>query len=251
MRLSARAFSIRATLALLISILAVLPAAASNIAYDGTGTAPGGAGGDLNIGREFTVTGSGITVYDLGVYDNAGHTLLDSHPVTLFSINTPGPGATATPLAGGSVTIPAGLSDPSQFVYEPLANPLFLPAGNYAVIAYGTNTARDGYGDGGGLPAGPNVTHGGFDPYQFTSAGSPAFPPSGDINNHSSASLIYNVGNTAPEPASLVLFAMGGVGLFFVARRRQAKALDLHPGGSSSAQPTISLGKSPCRRRVD
>lgn len=206
---------------------ASLAEAAAFQAYDNTGSTAGGAGGNLNIGHEFSVTGSGITVQELGVYDVGAHVLLDNHAVTLFSISNFGVPTSVTPLA--SVGIAAGLSSASEFVYAPLSSPLFLPAGRYGIIAYDLNsTGRDPYGDGGGLPDGvatlsPNVEddlYAGtrFDPYQFSGGPSPNFPTAGDANDHSSASFHYDIGNTTPEPASLTLIGLSSLGL--LARRR-------------------------------
>jgi hypothetical protein len=139
--------------------------------------------------------------------------LLTSHDVTLFD-------ASQSPIA--TTNVPAGTVAPLDggFRFAPIT-PIFLAPGTYSVIAYGTNSiggaASDGYGDGGGLPSG-DVNHAGFDPFQFTSDPSPAFPTGGDGGNHSSASFHYDLGNTAiPEPASLAL--LGGVALAGLARR--------------------------------
>ena len=45
------------------------------IAYTGTSAAAGAAGGNLNIGRQFSVTGTGVTVRDLAVWDDGGNGL--------------------------------------------------------------------------------------------------------------------------------------------------------------------------------
>ena len=168
------------------------------LAYNGTGAGAGGAGGNLNIGREFTVTATGITVYDLGVFDWGSDGLVNSHVVTLFSIASLGNNPAATPVPGGSVTVPSGtaatLDTGFRFVSLPI--PLYLTPGYYAVIAYGLNSSGgDPYGDNGGLPAaGNNITPYGFDPYQFTGNVSPVFPSGGDANNHSSASFHFTNG---------------------------------------------------------
>ncbi|MGC9944745.1 MAG: hypothetical protein ABSE48_23225 [Verrucomicrobiota bacterium] len=102
------------------------------------GGASGANGNNLNIGNTFNVTGSGITVYQLGAFDWQGEPLASSHIVTLFSNQT----------AIASVTVPAGTAAPLNdgFRFEPLTTPIFLPAGQYAVVSYGMNS-NDPYGD--------------------------------------------------------------------------------------------------------
>jgi hypothetical protein len=86
-------------------------------------------------------------------------------------------------------------------------------------VAYGLNVSSgDPYADGGGFPSGGNVTDIRFDPYQFVDSGSPAYPNAGDTGNHSSASFIYDLGNTTPEPTSLGLLGAAALGLLL--RRR-------------------------------
>ena len=169
------------------------------------------------------MTGTGITVVDLGIFseDGSGNplSLSASHSVTLFSISPPGQSNPSnTPLA--TTTVPAGTVAPydSGFRFAPIT-PIFLAPGNYAVIAYGLDNGNEGYGDGGSRLASTNANDLNFDPYQFTSAASPAFPGGGDGNDHNGASFHFNAGNTTPEPGSLTLLAAGG-GL--AARRRRA-----------------------------
>src|SRR5262249_2394062 len=72
-----------------------------------------------------------------------------------------------------------------------LAKPIDLVKGTYAVVVYGLNSV-DPYGDGGDTPPpGSGVAHAGFDPFEFTTAASPAFPKGGDNNDHSSASFRF------------------------------------------------------------
>jgi|GEM_PF-3766628 len=203
------------------------PAGAVIIAYTGTGALSGGASGNLNIGRQFSVTGTGITVRDVGVWDNNDDGLANSHTVTLFSIIAgAGTGtATVTPITGGSATVSSGTAATldTGMRFTSLATPLFLAAGNYSVIAYGTNASGgDPYGDGGAFPSGANVSDIRFDPFEFTPATSPTYPNGGDSGNHSSASFRYDIGNTVPEPASIVLFGLGAGSLFLATRRRKA-----------------------------
>jgi hypothetical protein len=214
------------------------------IAYtDGsTGTGPGGfqAGGALpiNIGHEFTVTGAGIDVSSLGVFDYTTSSqtgvggLASDHVVTLFAVSplgTPNPG-TVTTLA--SVDVLAGTAAPYEdgFRFASLGSPVFLKPGTYAVVAYNL-TSSDPYGDpiGGnealGLPAPGNfVTDFRYDPYVFgTIPSSPAFPNGNgsDANDHAGASFLFN---PVPEPSSWVaLCGLCATGLFLFARcRRQA-----------------------------
>jgi hypothetical protein len=139
----------------------------------GTYADNGGAGGGLNIGRTMTVTGAGIEVYQLGVFDFGTNGLAAAHTVTLFSNQT----------ALASVTIPAGTSAPliNAFRFEPLGTPLMLQAGNYSIVAYQMNgtvyQSSDPYGNGNapGFNGGGNVSPG-AGIYDFVTSPSPAYP---------------------------------------------------------------------------
>ncbi|TRU86387.1 MAG: hypothetical protein EWV54_14445 [Microcystis novacekii Mn_MB_F_20050700_S1D] len=203
----------------LISLAVAGTAQAAILSYGGVGATQGIVAGTLNIGRQFTVTGSGITVIDLGVFDLNGNGLVASHDVTLFKINSGAgaAGANVSALTGGSVNIASGTgtSLASSFRFQSLANPIYLAPGNYSVIAYGLNKLGDPYGQGGQLPAGGNVSNIGFTPFQFVTASSPAYPNSGDSNTAlSSASFRYNLGNTTttpvPEPGTVLGLVTSG-----------------------------------------
>lgn len=202
------------------------PCHAIIVAYTGAGANAGGGAGNLNIGRQFSVTGSGITIFDLGVWDSGGNGLVNPHTVSLFTINSGAGAANANTALFGSATVnvPAGTAAPldSGFRFAPLATPTFLAPGNYSVVAFGTNvTGGDPYGDGGGFPTGGNVSDIRFDPYQFTSATPPPYPNGGDTGNHSSASFRYELGNvTVPEPSIAVLALFGAAALGGGRRRR-------------------------------
>jgi len=150
------------------------------------GGASGANGNHLNIGNTFNVTGGGITVYQLGAFDWQGDGLASPHIVTLFSNQT----------AMASVTVPAGTAAPLNdgFRFVPLATPVFLAAGQYAVVAYQMN-ASDPYGDyNNGIPSdfntGASVTRGGgiFDFVTSTTA----YPTqNGGGYNFISASFTY------------------------------------------------------------
>ncbi len=150
------------------------------------GGASGANGNHLNIGNTFNVIGTGITIYQLGAFDWQGDGLASSHIVTLFSNQT----------AIASVTVPAGTVAPLSggFRFAPLSTPVFLTAGQYAVVSYQMN-ANDPYGDyNNGIPSdfntGASVTRGGgiFDFVTSTTA----YPTqNGGSYNFISASFTY------------------------------------------------------------
>lgn len=141
------------TFATLVMVLTLLGSAARaqipSVAYtaDPNGTVGSAANNSpgLDIGHTFTVSGSGIVVYSLGVFDYQGNGLDASHVVALFN--------GTTPVTGGSVTVPQGTVAPLQdgFRFWPLAAPVTLPAGSYTVVVYqlnGQNNNNDPYGQG-------------------------------------------------------------------------------------------------------
>ena len=164
----------------------VIPCHAQVTAYTAPTTGPRGLNGDnpgLNIGHTFTVTGTNIQVFELGVYDFLGDGLLSSHTVTLFS----DVGSTHTPLA--SVVVPSGTTAPLKngFRYAALATNLSLPPGNYSVIAYqlnglgapGSPQLSDPYTDAGSETPSANVINLGYTVYNFTNTASPSYPSGG------------------------------------------------------------------------
>lgn len=162
-------------------------------AFTGSAAKPSANTGTRNAGHQFMVGAGGVVVRDLGVWDNGADGLSAAHTVTLFSVDKVGAGAKGTPVAGGSVTVPAGTAGALEagFRFAPLAAPLHLPAGSYAVVAYGLNAA-DLPGDGGGLPLpATGVSDANFDVYEFVAAASPAFPGGGDANSHANASFRF------------------------------------------------------------
>jgi lysophospholipase L1-like esterase len=171
------------------------PAPRLVLAYTGSGAQRGANAnaGKLNIGHQFRVTQDGISLHELGVWDEGANGLHAPHTVTLFSLDALGNQAHATPVEGGSVVVPEGTAAPLSggFRFAKLAVPLTLAQGNYAVIAYGLD-ADDPYGDGGNLPlSGTGIEHAAFVPYQFVGDASPAFPKGGDENSLCSASFRY------------------------------------------------------------
>lgn len=148
--------------------------------------------GTRNAGHQFKVT-EPVVVRDLGMYDSGADGLKAAHAVTLFSVDKLGAGAKGTPVAGASVTVPAGTAGMLEggFRYAALPAPVTLEPGNYAVIVYGLNQ-DDLPGDGGGLPLpATGISDAQFDPYEFVTAASPAYPGGGDTNAHANASLRF------------------------------------------------------------
>jgi lysophospholipase L1-like esterase len=149
--------------------------------------------GTRNAGHQFSVKGDPVVVRDLGMYDSGADGLKAAHTVTLFSVDKIGAGAKGTPVAGGSVTVPAGTAGMLEggFRYAALPAPVTLQPGNYAVVVYGLNQ-DDLPGDGGGVPLpATGVADAQFDPFEFVSAASPAYPGGGDGNLHANASLRF------------------------------------------------------------
>ncbi|CCI31747.1 hypothetical protein MTo_02631 [Microcystis aeruginosa NIES-1211] len=228
--------------AILISLAVTGTAQAAIVSYGGVGATQGIVAGTLNIGRQFTVTGSGITVIDLGVFDLDGDGLVESHDVTLFKINSGAGAANAnvSAITGGSVNIASGTgaSLESSFRFKSLTNAIYLAPGDYSVIAYGLDKSGDAYGEGGQLPAGGNVSNIGFTPFEFVTASSPAYPSAGDANTAlSGASFRYNLGNTTstsvPEPSSILsLLALGTLGAASTLKRQ------LKPSQSTEKETT-------------
>jgi lysophospholipase L1-like esterase len=162
-------------------------------AYTGSAAKPSSNLGTRNAGHEFEVAAGGVVVRDLGVWDNGADGLKAAHTVTLFALDESGAGAQGTPVLGGTVTVPAGTAADLEagFRFAALPAPLTLAAGKYAVVAYGLN-ADDLPGDGGNLPLpATGVSDAQFDPFEFVTAASPAFPSGGDANKHANASFRF------------------------------------------------------------
>jgi autotransporter-associated beta strand protein len=170
----------------------------------GTYADNGGASGGLNIGRNMVVSGTGIEVLQLAVYDYQSDGLAAAHTVTLFNADT------QTPLA--SVTVPAGTSAPliNAFRFEPLITPVFLPAGNYSIVAYqmnGTTTqSSDPYGNGNapGFNGGGNVSPG-AGIYDFVTSASPTYPTQTSGEQFAAVSFTY----TNVPPATGIWTGLG------------------------------------------
>ncbi len=163
----------------------------------------------LSIGHTFTLTGTNLEVFALGVYNNGGGGLVASHPVSLFTNNN----GVFTQLPGASLTVPAGASAPliGSFRYEYLPNPVTLTPGNYGIVVFqmdGFNNSSDPYS----YDDGTNNLFVGFPGftnedtiYEFNYNPTTNFPsPGGSVGyydgNWASASFLYTPGASAIEP---------------------------------------------------
>lgn len=170
------------------------------VAYTGSSAVLGliSAKGPFDMGHEFDVTGEGISVVDLGVWDAKADGLAAPHTVMLFSLDRTGAGAQATPIPGGSVVVPAGTSAPLEdgHRFAPLPEPLSLVPGHYAVVTFGLDE-NDPYGDGGNIPlSSTGITDATFDPQNLAKPGT-QFPTGGDSKPHACASFRYRGPNTS------------------------------------------------------
>jgi lysophospholipase L1-like esterase len=164
------------------------------VAYTGSAAPKTATAGLLNIGQQFEVTAPRITIRDLGFWDEGADGLVAPHVVSLFALDKLGDGAMGSPIAGGSVTVPAGMAAPFEqgFRFAPLAAPLTLIQGKYAVIAYGMNV-NDDYGEGGNVPlSSSGIRHGNYSSWQFVDVASPAFPTGGNAGTFACASFRYD-----------------------------------------------------------
>ena len=217
LKIARRALSIACSAALLTCFQAlssgVSTACCTNAgeitAYTGTISGPAGTdsyNGGLNIGQTFLLTGTNtVVVYCLGVYNYGGNGLNASHTVTLYANNS----GTYSPVPGGSVVVPAGTAPllSNGYRFQPLAAPIVLAPGLYAIVAFQMNGGpyNDPYSD-------PSGTNNGFTGvsglvntgsiYQFTSDPGPGFPSTG--GGATSAGVIFGCASFLYAPASVV-----------------------------------------------
>ncbi len=161
-----------------------------------------GNNGGLNIGQTFAVSGTNVEIFSLGVYNYGGLGLNASHSVTIF-VNSNG---TYVAVPGGWITVPAGASTllTNGYRYQPLAQPIVLGPGNYAVVAFQMNggPSNDAYCEylNTGFQGITGLNNTGST-YQFTTDPGPSFPTSGGSATsagvtYGCASFLYGFGDT-------------------------------------------------------
>lgn len=171
------------------------------VGYTGSSAVRGvtSSNGVQDMGHQFDVTEEGISIADLGIWDEKADGLAAAHTVTLFSLDRTGAGAKATPVPGGSVVVPAGTAAPLEdgFRFAPLVQPVTLAPGHYAVVAFGLDK-KDPYGDGGNIPlSSTGIVDAKFDPFANGANSNGAFPTGGDSNPHACASFRYRGPHTS------------------------------------------------------
>lgn len=196
------------------------------VAFTAVGTnVNGGNYAGLRLGNDFNVTGNGITITHLGVFDSFSDGLVNSHTVRLFVLTADNTGTDVGSVVVGSGTgaILDGVGANGGFRYAQLAQPIFLAPGTRgSVVAYNlfgvAGNVDDTYGDNGGIPSG-NVTWHGRNRYNFdtNSVALPTFA-AGDTNRHAAGSFLYFNG-AIPEPTTAALGLLSLAGLMIRRRR--------------------------------
>jgi hypothetical protein len=220
-------FTAMAVLLMLSGTLAQECRASLDIAYDNPVIGNGVQNYGNGLGLVFTVN-TPLTVSYLGAFDNgananlAGHDGTSGVTVQIYSVtNTAGPAGVAY---GPAVTFTtssdtlAGFQQIRGDAFLPIA-PTTLVAGTYEIVAYNDVNANSGAGS---WSAPTYNTFGGAVSYSnsiglngaYYGSNSSSFPTSGDYNTYAAGTF------ATPEPSSLVLWGVGGLGVFFVARRR-------------------------------
>jgi uncharacterized repeat protein (TIGR03803 family) len=164
--------------------------------------------GGLTIGHDFTLTGTNLQVFALGVYNNGGGGLVAPHLVSIFTNNN----GVFTQLPGASLTVPAGpntlLTNGYRFAFLPA--PITLTPGNYGIVAFNMNgfaNGSDPYSDSDGsnnfFVGFPGFADAGgiadFNYNPTTGFPSPGAPVNFSSENTGSASFLYNAGPYAVE----------------------------------------------------
>jgi hypothetical protein len=166
---------------------------------------------DWSLGWEFTLNNN-INVTNLGVYDQNGDGLTSSHDVGIFRVSD---GALLT-----STTIVTTDTLDSGFRYKPVSNTLLTTGQSYRIAAVYTLGGTDQY------PGISSYTADGainFVTDRFTQIATLTNPTStgGFTNAWLSSNFKFTSATAAPEPGTLALIIMGGMGVWGRYKRRK------------------------------
>lgn len=166
------------------------------LAYGGAGPSATGqipSGQRVTGGQQFEVSEDCVVITDLAVWDHFSDGLSRDHAVALFALTAAGSDAEATLVPGGQAVAGAGNDVPieREFRIAPLAAPILLARGFYAVVAYDFSS-EEPYGLGATVPDGTRgVRDVGFAPFETSTEPSPSYPRAGDANTRATASFRY------------------------------------------------------------
>ena len=212
-------------LALLLATLCGTASAASIPAYTLTSPpnyfGPTQDAAEYSMGFEFT-TSQPFFVTDLGFNSNGA--FAGTHPVGIYSDDDPIiPGNQAVLLVSANVNVPSGGTSATDFVYTALAVPFPLPAGTYRIAGTNFDTSNP-----------PPTTQGYFyagSPFGgIAEASGLNYVQGYYIQSNSLARPIITANDyflpnfriaAVPEPSSLVMAALGALGISIVAGRRR------------------------------
>lgn len=202
--------------------VAAAPTPAFTLTSAPTYFSPAQDGNEYSMGFEFTTT-QPFLVTDLGF--NANGAFAGTHAVGIYSLDNPATAGVneSALLTSDTVTVPAGGSGQTDFVYETLDTPLSLAPGTYRVAGTTFDTSAAGAPSTQGYNyattpfAGISETAGlDYVRGRFTVSNSLAYP--------TETALDFFVVNfkvsPVPEPASLGLLASGALPLLARRRRR-------------------------------
>jgi PEP-CTERM motif len=217
-----------AIVTLVFSFVLPVSAQAATIALSPT-DANGGQDYDSLFGMDFDAN-QPIKVTQLGVFDNHADGVLNtdspSQPIViqLWVRNTG--------VALASVDFGAGTGDGTivalgvgQIFVKDLASPLILPVGNYYISEdyshaelFTNSGAHPTIDDGGGLITFVGSGRASFGHNYIFPNGGGGFTDGGPANRYMGPDFTFSA---VPEPASVVLFGFGAVGLLVAARRHR------------------------------
>ena len=187
--------------------------------FNGASTGLTLGNGPFTLGWSFNVTGNGIFVTDLAVYDQLGAPLLDTHEVGIWDAAGVLVDSVVIPAGGGILEIDQGGAQ----TWRDLPAPVFLAPGTYTIGATWNNVLDPmifpGTLAGEGLANfnGPNVMliqneyiAGGFaEPINTTGDNMSYFGPNFEVQSR-----------VVPEPGTLMMLGTGVLGLAGALRRK-------------------------------